>query len=168
MATPGQDNFDNKNSVEQNWNNNENKDKNWIQRQWESFKNLIDLKKNKIEAETAFQSNELQKQAVDQALDDLQANVEKWLDIQESSDSAKTELEDFFKKWKEEYENNDNMANDFVNNYKTLKNRNKDIAQSIKNSANYVQLEIDSWDSEPNYVAKSLLRIVKWIMNTEK
>jgi len=140
----------------------------WVNRIFHRVDNV--KKQEVIEAQDQARNSteNLGKLTVDQALDDLQANVEKWLDIQESNDSAKKELNDFFEKWKEDYEKNEKMANDFVDNYNTLKNRNKDIAQSIKSSANYVQLEIDSWDSEPNYVARSLLRIVKWIMNTEK
>lgn len=78
-------------------------------------------------------------------------------------------IDDFFEKGKEELENIDTKSEKKVlKKYKKILNRKIDVQKEIINSWEFVLEEIRDWKKEKNPVAKSLLRITKWILKTEK
>ncbi len=82
-------------------------------------------------------------------------------------------IDDFFaitdNKEKEELENIDTKSERKVlKKYKKILNRKIDVQKEIINSWEFVLEEIRDWKKEKNPVAKSLLRITKWILKTEK
>ncbi|HKL43969.1 MAG TPA: hypothetical protein VJ892_01680 [Candidatus Absconditabacterales bacterium] len=82
-------------------------------------------------------------------------------------------IDDFFaitdNKEKEELENIDTKSERKVlKKYKKILNRKIDVQKEIINSGEFVLEEIRDWKKEKNPVAKSLLRITKWILKTEK
>ncbi len=78
-------------------------------------------------------------------------------------------IDDFFENWKEELEKIDTKKEKkAIKKYKKILNRGIDVQKEIINSWEFVLGEIKNWEKEKNPVAKSLLRIIKWILNTEK
>ena len=164
------DNFEDKKTPEGNeWNerdknneNNENNNDNEKKGLWDSFKEIF-----------KWFTDKLKKNAVDSALDNLQANIEKWLNIDETDNETKQELVDFFNEWKNELEfidtkEEEKLVEKLTSSGKFTKDREPEIVAKIVESADKIENEIKDWQKEKNPVARSLLKIVNWIMWTEK
>lgn len=159
------DNFEDKNfpeGEEKKENNDNNEKKGWR----DSIKDFVEWKYKEY-------TDRLKKGAVDSALDNLQANVEKWLNIDEADNKTKKELAEFFDKWKDELkivdtEEEEQLVEKLTSNGKFFKGRDPEIVAKIEESASEIENEIKNWQSQGSTVARSLLRIVDWIMWTEK
>ena len=137
----------------------------------------MEWKKNvdklKVEEETSRKAENLKDSAIDSTLDNLNLDMQEWLELQNSDDKTKEELNKFFEKWKEELKDNTNTLEEKELSEKLFKNkrfekRSPEIVQQIAKSATNIENEIKDWPKEKNPVAKSLLKIVDWIMGTEK
>lgn len=162
---------------ENQWNNIEKKNSNWFREKRESIKNFLEWKKNvdklKVEEETSSKTEKLKDSAIDSTLDNLNLDMQEWLELQNSDDKTKEELNKFFEKWKEELKDNTNTLEEKELSEKLFKNkrfekRSPEIVQQIAKSATKIENEIKDWQKEKNPVARSLLKIVDWIMSTEK
>lgn len=106
-------------------------------------------------------------------LDSLSADVGlSWLD-KKVNEKWKDKVSEFFWKWKEEFKKIDTFTEKkFVKKYWNMQNklahRPGEVKEAIEKSADNILDEIYNWKKEKNPVARSLLRIVNWIMKTEK
>ena len=159
------------------WNNIEKKNSNWFREKRESIKNFLEWKKNvdklKVEEETSRQKENLKDSAIDSTLDNLNLDMQEWLELKDADDETKKELNQFFEKWKKEFKDDVQTPEDQELSQKLLqsdrfKNRSTETVQQIAKSATNIENEIKDWPKEKNPVAKSLLKIVDWIMSTEK
>lgn len=159
------------------WNNIEKKNGNWFREKWESIKNFLEWKKNidkiQVEEETSRQKENLKDSAIDSTLDNLNLDMQEWLELKDADDETKKELNQFFEKWKKEFKDDVQTLEDQELSQKLLqsdrfKNRSTETVQQIAKSATNIENEIKDWPKEKNPVAKSLLKIVDWIMSTEK
>jgi len=162
------------NNIENNkniqWENVERKNTNWFREKRESVKNFLEWKKNvdkiKVEEETSAKVKELEKSAVDSTLDNLNLDMQEWLELKDSDDETKEKLEHFFEKWKEELKDNIDTPEEKELSEKLLqsnrfKNRSPEAVQQIAKSATNVENEIKEW----KWI---FYEIVRKIMNTEK
>ena len=99
--------------------------------------------------------------------------MQEWLELQDSDDETKEELNKFFEKWKKELKDDIDTTEEKELSVKLLqsgrfKNRSPETVQQIAKSATNIENEIKDWPKEKNPVARSLLKIVDWIMWTEK
>ena len=165
------------NNRENQWNNIEKKNTNWFKEKWESIKNFLEWKKDvdelKVKEETSNKAENLKDSAIDSTLDNLNLDMQEGLELKDSDDETKEELEHFFEKWKEELKDNIDTPEEKELSEKLLqsdrfKNRSPETVQQIAKSATKIETEIKNWQTEKNPVAKSLLKIVNWIMGTEK
>ena len=159
------------------WNNIEKKNSNWFREKRESIKNFLEWKKNvdklKVEEETSRQKENLKDSAIDSTLDNLNLDMQEWLELKDADDETKKELNQFFEKWKKEFKDDVQTPEDQELSQKLLqsdrfKNRSTETVQQIAKSATNIENEIKDWPKEKNPVARSLLKIVDWIMWTEK
>lgn len=159
------------------WNNIEKNDKNWFREKRESIKNFLEWKKNidkiQVEEETSRKAENLKDSAIDSTLDNLNLDMQEWLELQDSDDETKEELNKFFEKWKKELKDDIDTTEEKELSVKLLqsgrfKNRSPETVQQIAKSATNIEKEIKDWPKEKNPVARSLLKIVDWIMSTEK
>ena len=165
------------NNKENQWNNIEKKNSNWFREKRESIKNFLEWKKNvdklKVEEETSSKTENLKDSAIDSTLDNLNLDMQEWLELQNSDDKTKEELNKFFEKWKKEFKDDVQTPEEQELSQKLLqsdrfKNRSTETVQQIAKSATKIENEIKDWQKEKNPVARSLLKIVDWIMSTEK
>lgn len=165
------------NNKENQWNNIEKKKSNWFREKRESVKNFLEWKKNideiQVEEETSRQTENLKDSAIDSTLDNLKLDMQEWLELKDSDDEIKKELNQFFEKWKEELKDDEHTPEEQELSQKLLqsdrfKNRSAETVQQIAKSATKIENEIKDWQKEKNPVARSLLKIVNWIMWTEK
>lgn len=165
------------NNRENQWNNIEKKNTNWFKEKWESIKNFLEWKKDvdelKVKEETSNKAENLKDSAIDSTLDNLNLDMQEGLELKDSDDETKEELEHFFEKWKEELKDTIDTPEEKELSEKLLqsdrfKNRSPETVQQIAKSATKIETEIKNWQTEKNPVAKSLLKIVNWIMGTEK
>lgn len=159
------------------WNNIEKKNSNWFREKRESIKNFLEWKKNidkiQVEEETSRKAENLKDSAIDSTLDNLNLDMQEWLELQDSDDETKEELNKFFEKWKKELKDDIDTTEEKELSVKLLqssrfKNRSPETVQQIAKSAIKIESEIINWKQEKNPVARSLLKIVNWIMWTEK
>ena len=159
------------------WNNIEKNDKNWFREKRESIKNFLEWKKNIdkiwVEEETSRKAENLKDSAIDSTLDNLNLDMQEWLELQDSDDETKEELNKFFEKWKKELKHDIDTTEEKELSVNLLqsgrfKNRSPETVQQIAKSATKIESEIKNWKQEKNPVARSLLKIVDWIMGTEK
>ena len=154
------------------WESIEKKNTNWFKEKWESIKNFLEWKKNvdeiKLNEETSEKTEELKDTTIDSTLDNLNLDMQEWVELKDSDNKTREELDKFFEKWKER--NPTEEKKDFQNLLKNdrFKNRSKEVVQQIGKSATNVENEIKNWDKEKNPVARSLLKFVNRIMGTEK
>jgi len=162
---------------ENQWNNIEKKNSNWFREKRESIKNFLEWKKNvdklKVKEETSNKVETLKDSAIDSTLDNLNLDMQEWLELQDSDDETKEELNKFFEKWKKELKDDIDTTEEKELSVKLLqsgrfKNRSPETVQQIAKSATNIENEIKDWPKEKNPVARSLLKIVDWIMSTEK
>lgn len=159
-----------KDSIERNnWFNLESKDSNWLKRQWESIRNFLEWKqkadKIKVEEEVSENSEKLKQSAVDSTLENLNLDMEKWSEISDSEIEIKGELDQILHKWKKDIKQvptHKEMSQRIIN------GRSPEVSQQISNSATKVEDEIKNWENEENPIARSLLKMANWLMNTEK
>jgi len=106
-------------------------------------------------------------------LDSLNAEVNlDWLDKKDNKKSI-DRVSEFFWKWKEEFKkidtfNEKKVVKKYWKTKNNLKYRPEKVKEAIEWSADEILDEIYNWRKEKNPVARSLLRIVNWIMKTEK
>lgn len=146
-----------------------NKFKDWLN----SLKDSIlwkNKEKEQIQNETWNASESLKSNVINSALDNLNLNIQKWLDLHDADDNTKAELNEFFKEWKKEFSDNNETHDEkkFVHEYKKIESRPAAVQRWIENSVEKIENEISNWKQEKNPVARSLLRIVNRIMETEK
>ena len=146
-----------------------NKFKDWLN----SLKDSIlwkDKEKDQLQGETSHASESLKSTVINEALDNLKLNMEKWLNLDERDNNTKAELDEFFQEWKKEFFDAKKTYAEkrFVYKYKKIETRPIDVQKWIGNSVEKITDEISNWKKEKNPVARSLLRIVDWIMSTEK
>ena len=152
-----------------NWVSIENRDSNWFKRQWESIKNFLEWKqkldKLKVEEEASESSAKLKESAVDSTLENLNLDMEKWSEISDSEVEIKEQLDQILQKWKKDTKQvltHKEMSQRIIN------GRSPEVSQQISNSATKVEDEIKNWENEENPIARSLLKMANWLMNTEK
>lgn len=179
MATPGQDNFDNKDSVEQNWRNNENNEKNWFRRTINSLFWKEKAEKDEVGKDIEGQTGNLIEDVGNKNLDDLHNKIEFTFEQQGIIEDTKDALDDFFDAGKKEFsddiqpidpENGINYeaeVEDLMNSDK-FKNRPLWVIRGIAKSSEKIKDEIVNRKKQENPVAKSLFRIINRIMGTEK
>lgn len=146
-----------------------NKFKDWLN----SLKDSIlwkDKEEEQLNNETSHAGESLKSTVINEALDNLELNMKKWLKFKEGDNNTKAELHEFFQEWKKEFfdSNKTHEERNFVRKYKKIESRPVDVQKWIKESAEDITNEISNWKKEKNPVARSLLRIVDWIMSTEK
>ena len=165
------------NNKENQWNNIEKKNSNWFKEKWESIKNFLEWKKDideiQVEEETSRKTESLKDSAIDSTLDNLNLDMQEGLELKDTDDETKKELNQFFEKWKEELKDDAQTLEEQELSQKLLqserfKSRSPETVQQIAKSATKIENEIKDWQKEKNPVAKSLLKIVDWIMGTEK
>jgi len=169
------------NNIENNkniqWENVERKNTNWFREKWESVKNFLKWKKDaeeiQVKEEISRKTENLKDSTINSTLDNLNLDMQEGLELKDSDDEIKKELNQFFEKWKEELKDNVHTPEEQELSQKLLqsdrfKNRSAEIVQQIAKSATKIENEIKDWQKEKNPVAKSLLKIVDWIMGTEK
>lgn len=157
------DNIDNKDLIEEDLEGNEN---------WRDFAWAEKLEKN-IEAwRTQKEAKNLGETIVDRELDNLHNKIELWLEKANVKDITKNELNDFFSEWKEKLNDDKHTFREWrlkrLLKSDRFKKRSEHVVERIEESASTVENEIKNWQKEKNPVARSLLRIVNWIMWTEK
>lgn len=77
-------------------------------------------------------------------------------------------IDNFFEEWKEEFKKIDTEDEEkIIKIYNKIKDRPVVVQKEIEKISNKVLDEIYNWKKEKNPVARSLLRIVSWIMKTE-
>ena len=168
-------NIENKKNIQ--WENIEKKNNNWFRETWESVKSFLEWKKDvdeiQIEEETSRKTENLKDSAIDSTLDNLNLDMQEGLELKDTGDETKKELNQFFEKWKEELKDDVQTPEEQEPSQKLLqsdrfKNRSAETVQQIAKSPTKIENEIKDWQKEKNPVAKSLLKIVDWIMSTEK
>ena len=161
------DNIDNNNSVEQDWQNREGVN-NW--------NNFLDENENRekqiVEWNTNEEAENMKDDMIKQSLDKLQNKIGTAFEKADVTQDTKDKLDRFFDKSKEE------LTDDKYSVYELpvkllmktnrFKNRSEWAVDNIVKSANKIENEINNWKDETNPVARSLLKIVRWIMWTEK
>ena len=159
------------------WENIEKEKTNWSRKKWESVKDFLkwrkDAEKIQIEKETGEKSEKLKDVTIDSTLDNLNLDMQEWLELKDSDDKTKEELNQFFEAWKQELKNDieqpwEAELRDRLFKSKRFGKRSPETVAQIAKSATIIKNEIDNWEKEPNLVAKWLLNIVKHIMWTEK
>lgn len=162
---------------ENQWNNIEKKNSNWFREKRESIKNFLEWKKDaeeiQVEEETSRKTENLKDSAIDSTLDNLNLDMQEWLELKDTDDETKKELNQFFEKWKEKFKDDVQTPEGQELSQKLLqsdrfKNRSTETVQQIAKSATKIENEIKDWQKEKNPVAKSLLKFADWIMSTEK
>ncbi len=159
-----------------NWSNLEKKNWNWFQEKRESIKNFLEWRKKidetKMKEEITEKSEKLKNSTIDSTLDNLQLDTQKRLELQDSQTEIKKELDDVLFEWSRKKDSKETVKEKELferllkeNKFKT---RSPEAIQQIANSATKIESEIKNWKQETNPVARSLLKIVNWIMSTEK
>ena len=170
-------NFENNQNKENQWNNIEKKNTNWFKEEWESIKNFLEWKKHadkiKVKEEISRNAENLKDSVIDSTLDNLNLDMQEWLELQDSDDKTKEELNKFFEIWKQELKNDieqpwEAELRERLFNSERFGKRSPDIVREVAKSATKIENEIKNWKQEENSVARSLLKIVNWIMWTEK
>ena len=89
-------NFENNQNKENQWNNIEKKNTNWFKEKWESIKNFLEWKKHvdeiQVKEEIRRKAEDLKDSAIDSTLDNLNLDMQEWLELQDSDDKTKEEL----------------------------------------------------------------------------
>lgn len=157
------DNIDNKDLVGENLKGNEN----WHNLEWaKNFEESIEAWK------TQKETKDLGEGIVDRELDDLHNKIELWLEKANVKDITKDELNNFFSEWKEKINDDKHTFREWrlkrLLKSDRFKERSEHVVERIEESAGTVENEIKNWRDQKNPVARSLLRIVRWIMWTEK
>ena len=181
MATPGQDNFDNKNSVEQNWGNNENNERNWFRRTINSLFWKEKAEKNEVGENAGRETSNLMEDVGNEKLDDLHNKIEFTFEQQGIIEDTRDALDDFFEAGKKEFSDDiqpiDEEDGKKINyeaevealmNLEKFKNRPLWVIRGIAQSSEKIKDEIVNRKKQENPVAKSLFRIINRIMGTEK
>ena len=163
------------NNKENQWNNIEKKNTNWFREKRESIKNFLEWKKYAeeitVKRKTGQETENLKDFAIDSTLDNLQLNMQEWLELSNADNETKEELNHIFEEWKEnkkEIMQDEELPKKLEKYNKKFPGRSPEVVQKIVNSATEIETEIKNWQTEKNPVAKSLLKIVNWIMGTEK
>ena len=164
-------------NTENQWNNIEKKNSNWFREKWESVKNFLKWKKDaeeiQAEEETSRKTENLKDSAIDSTLDNLNLDMQEGLELKDSDDKTKEELNQFFEAWKQELKNDieqpwEAELRERLFKSKRFGKRSPEVVTQIAKSATKIENEIKDWQKEKNPVARSLLKIVDWIMSTEK
>lgn len=151
----------------------------------ETLNDLNTLKNDNLDnvennVETTWEAlNKLGKDVVNSKIDELQNKVvdtifDKSLDsnlMWESNNKiAQGQVEELFESWKNEFNDSKNTVSEYKvgKKYDKLKARGVDVKKWIKESANKIVNEINNWEQEKNPVARSLLKFVNRIMQSEK
>ena len=125
------------------WDNNENLNEDSVNFSWE-LENL----KNLIKKEVIKKTEDWEKLKINEDLD---------------------KIDKFFEQWKKEFEKVDTSdEKEIIKKYNTIRNRPVEVQKEIEKISNEVLDEIYNWKQEKNPVARSLLRIINWIMSSEK
>ena len=163
------------NNKENQWNNIEKKETNWFKEKWESIKNFLEWKKDadelKIQEETDNNVENLKDSAIDSTLDNLQINMQEWLELSNADNETKEELNYIFEEWKKnkkEIMQDKELPKKLEQYNKKFPGRSPEIVQQIVNSADRIQTEIKNWRQQSNPIARALLWIVNLIIDTEK
>lgn len=148
------------------WENIEKKGGNW----WEAIKNFLKLKKHteeiKVKEVISRKTEKLKDAAIDSTLDNLNLDMQEWLELEDSDIKTKEELNQIFAKWKKKPRDNVNTPEEQELYQKLLqsnrfKNRSPEAIQEIAKSATKVENEIKQWNSV-------FINMARKIMSTEK
>lgn len=148
------------------WENIEKKGGNW----WDAVKNFLKLKKHteeiKVKEVISRKTEKLKDAAIDSTLDNLNLDMQEWLELEDSDIKTKEELNQIFAKWKEKPKDNVNTPEEQELYQKLLqsnrfKNRSPEAIQEIAKSATKVENEIKQWNSV-------FINMARKIMSTEK
>ena len=148
------------------WENIEKKGGNW----WEAVKDFLKLKKHteeiKVKEVISRKTEKLKDAAIDSTLDNLNLDMQEWLELEDSDIKTKEELNQIFAKWKEKPKDNVNTPEEQELYQKLLqsnrfKNRSPEAIQEIAKSATKVENEIKQWNSV-------FINMARKIMSTEK
>lgn len=168
-------NIDNNKNMQ--WKNIEKNDSNWFKRQWESVKGFFGIQKSidelGVKEEIISKTEKIKDTTIDSTLDNLNLDMQEWLNLKESDSETKEELNQFFKAWKEELKNDIEQPWEAKLREKLFESnrfgkRSPEIVTQIAKSATKIENEIQNWEKEPNLIAKWLLNVVDRIMKTEK
>lgn len=168
-------NIDNNKNMQ--WKNIEKNDSNWFKRQWESVKVFFGIQKSidelGVKEEIISKTEKIKDTTIDSTLDNLNLDMQEWLNLKESDSETKEELNQFFKAWKEELKNDieqpwEAKLREKLFESKRFGKRSPEIVTQIAKSATKIENEIQNWKKEPNLIAKWLLNVVNRIMKTEK
>lgn len=168
-------NIENKKNIQ--WENFERESTNWFREKRESVKNFLKWKKNaeeiQVEEDTSRKTENLKDSAIDSTLDNLNLDMQEWLELKNSDDKTKEELNQFFEAWKQELKNDieqpwEAELRDRLFKSKRFGKRSPETVIQIAKSATKIKNEIENFEKEPNLIAKWLLNVVKHIMETEK
>lgn len=168
-------NIENKKNIQ--WENFERESTNWFREKWESVKNFLKWKKDaeeiQVEEETSRKTENLKDSAIDSTLDNLNLDMQEGLELKDSDDKTKEELNQFFEAWKQGLKNDieqpwEAELRERLFKSKRFGKRSPEVVTQIAKSATKIENEIKDWQKEKNPVARSLLKIVDWIMSTEK
>lgn len=132
-------------------------------------------KSNEKKGNEKIEANSETQNSINSKLDFLSGKVNDTLNNMELDSELDSKLDsndvnEFFEKWKDEFNDNKNTTAEkkFVSKSSYInEDRPQDVVDWINNSADKILDEIKNWKQEQNPVARSLLRIVNWIMKSE-
>lgn len=156
--------IDNNKDIE--WNNNEKKNSNWFKKRWESMKHFFEQKENDTIKDYNKKSEWLKDLVVDSSLLDM----EKGSELSDSKTETKEELTKIFDRRQKDPKdvlNHKELFRQISQHTKRLQWRPTKVAHEIENLAMNVENDINNYEEEGNPIAKSFLKIAKWIMDTE-
>jgi uncharacterized protein YjgD (DUF1641 family) len=141
---------------------------------WNTSEKTKDESVEKREDKKVKSNSEIEK-SINSKLDFLNDKINATLDDVELDEKLKQWVDEetvdkFFEKWKNELTDNKttNSEKKFISKSSYIADRPNDVVEWINDSADEILNEIQNRKQEQNPVARSLLRIVNWIMKSEK
>lgn len=137
---------------------------------WDKIKQKEQEEKEQIEKEQIVSKT---KGNLESLHESMLSWAESWLEQKQVNETWKDKVSEFFDVGKEEFEKIDTKIEKRVvkkhgQMVDKFAGRPEAVKESIQSSADKILDEIYNWKEEKNPVARSLLRIVNWIMKTEK
>lgn len=148
------------------WNNNEKKNSNWFKKRWESMKHFFEQKENDTIKDYNKKSEWLKDLVVDSSLLDM----EKGSELSDSKTETKEELTKIFDRRQKDPKdvlNHKELSQQILQHTEGLQWRPTKVVHEIENLALNVENDINNYEEEENPIARSFLKMAKWIMDTE-